>query len=469
MYSCACDPDDGRHNLMAQHRPRGAGGRSVLFNGHIDVVPTGPESLWTKPPFEPWVDDGWLYGRGSGDMKGGLVCVLAALLALRRIGWQPAGLVGFNAVLDEENTGNGTLATVHALTHSMDGIKLDDFDAVIIPEPFGETLMTAQVGVCWLFVELTGRPAHVAYMHQGVNPIEAAIAIMADLKELEAAWNAPEVRHPAFAGVEHPINFNLGRIEGGEWNSSVPCTCTMGLRFGFFPGTPAADARRVVTERIVATATRLNPALTVNVDLARLLRARLRVRPRGAGDAGPRPRARARQRHAAVASRVHGHHRRPSLRADDRHPGHRLRTRGPQHPRHRRGRVAAQHAARRHDVGAVHRRLVRRRIHRRKARMTRDNERIARPPAVPTVQIDNDRVKVTEWRFAPGAETGWHRHVMDYVVVPGTTGTLLLDTPDGAVRSPLVAGVSYTRSIGVEHNVINDNDHAFVFVEIELK
>jgi quercetin dioxygenase-like cupin family protein len=92
-----------------------------------------------------------------------------------------------------------------------------------------------------------------------------------------------------------------------------------------------------------------------------------------------------------------------------------------------------------------------------------------RPSAVPTVQIDNPRVKVTEWRFAPGADTGWHRHGMDYVVVPMTSGTLLLETPDGEVRSTLTAGQSYTRLTGVEHNVVNASGHEFVFVEIELK
>ncbi|MEO9102627.1 MAG: cupin domain-containing protein [Burkholderiaceae bacterium] len=92
-----------------------------------------------------------------------------------------------------------------------------------------------------------------------------------------------------------------------------------------------------------------------------------------------------------------------------------------------------------------------------------------RPQAIPTVQIDSERVKVTEWRFAPNAETGWHRHGMDYVVVPMTTGTLLLETPQGEVRAPLTAGVSYARLTGVEHNVVNANDHEFVFVEIELK
>ena len=92
-----------------------------------------------------------------------------------------------------------------------------------------------------------------------------------------------------------------------------------------------------------------------------------------------------------------------------------------------------------------------------------------RPPAKPTVQIDNERVVVTEWRFPPGAETGWHRHGHDYVVVPLTDGALRLETPDGERESNLKIGQSYTRPAGVEHNVVNANDHEFVFVEIELK
>jgi quercetin dioxygenase-like cupin family protein len=92
-----------------------------------------------------------------------------------------------------------------------------------------------------------------------------------------------------------------------------------------------------------------------------------------------------------------------------------------------------------------------------------------RPAAQPTVQVDNDRVKVTEWRFAAGAETGWHRHGYDYVIVPITTGRLQLF--DGAKDSfaELVAGRSYYRPAGVEHNVINANNHEFAFVEVEFK
>ena len=89
--------------------------------------------------------------------------------------------------------------------------------------------------------------------------------------------------------------------------------------------------------------------------------------------------------------------------------------------------------------------------------------------AVPTVQIDNERALVTEWRFAPGAETGWHMHNMDYIVVPGTSGNLLIESSSGNAVSQLQQGVSYTRSAGVEHNVVNDNDEEFVFVEIELR
>eukprot|EP00095_Tigriopus_kingsejongensis_P004850 snap_masked-scaffold1_size3401120-processed-gene-1.35 protein:Tk04850 transcript:snap_masked-scaffold1_size3401120-processed-gene-1.35-mRNA-1 annotation:"carnitine dehydratase" len=92
-----------------------------------------------------------------------------------------------------------------------------------------------------------------------------------------------------------------------------------------------------------------------------------------------------------------------------------------------------------------------------------------RPQAVPTVQLDNDKVLVTEWRFPPGGETGWHRHGMDYVVVPQTTGQLLIELSDGEMRADLTTGVAYARVEGTEHNVVNDNDFEFVFVEVELK
>lgn len=96
--------------------------------------------------------------------------------------------------------------------------------------------------------------------------------------------------------------------------------------------------------------------------------------------------------------------------------------------------------------------------------------KIAMSKAVPTLLIDNERVRVTEWRFAPGAATGWHRHAMDYVVVPMLDGVLELVGPDDARnRAELKKGVPYFREAGVEHDVINANAFEFAFVEVELK
>ena len=94
----------------------------------------------------------------------------------------------------------------------------------------------------------------------------------------------------------------------------------------------------------------------------------------------------------------------------------------------------------------------------------------ARPRAVPTVFVDNDATRVTEWRFAPGAATGWHRHELDYVVVPMLDGKLELVVGDGSSSiAELRAGVPYFREAGVEHDVVNANDYEYVFVEIEMK
>jgi beta-alanine degradation protein BauB len=92
-----------------------------------------------------------------------------------------------------------------------------------------------------------------------------------------------------------------------------------------------------------------------------------------------------------------------------------------------------------------------------------------RSQAEATLQVSNERVIVTEWRFAPGSETGWHVHGHDYVVVPQTDGQLLLETQTGDRYSQLHAGKSYAGLKGVEHNVVNASDHEVVFIEIELR
>ena len=92
-----------------------------------------------------------------------------------------------------------------------------------------------------------------------------------------------------------------------------------------------------------------------------------------------------------------------------------------------------------------------------------------RPQAPSKRILETDRVIATEGRFSPGAETGWHRHAHDYVVVVLTAGKLMQETANGEIVTDLAAGQSYARNEGVEHNVVNPNPHEFAFVEVELK
>ena len=97
-------------NVVATHRPPETLGRSLILNGHIDVVPVGPTDMWSRSPFDPHLEGDWLYGRGAGDMKAGLAANIFALDALKRLGWQPAATVYLQSVTEEECTGNGALS-----------------------------------------------------------------------------------------------------------------------------------------------------------------------------------------------------------------------------------------------------------------------------------------------------------------------------------------------------------------------
>src|SRR3954463_11274848 len=166
--------------VVGIHRPREESGRSLILQAHVDVVPEGPPSLWTHPPFEPVIEGDWLYGRGGADMKAGHAANLYALDALRRTGFQPAATVYIQSVVEEESTGNGAL-----MTH-LPGYRAD---AVLIPEPEDEKLVRANSGVLWLEVRVEGHPVHVREMQSGANAFDAAYRIIASLRALEANWN----------------------------------------------------------------------------------------------------------------------------------------------------------------------------------------------------------------------------------------------------------------------------------------
>ena len=231
--------------VVGIHRPQHETGRSLILQAHVDVVPTGDPALWTHPPFEPVIEGDWMFGRGSGDMKAGHAANLFALKALRRIGLQPAATVYVQSVVEEESTGNGAL-----MTH-LRGYRAD---AALIPEPEDEKLVRANVGVLWFQIKVQGHAVHVREMGAGANAIDAAWRVVQALRQLETEWNTRKAGRTHFADEHHPINLNIGRIEGGEWASSVPASCTVDCRIAIYPGVSAAEAAREIEQTVAAFA-----------------------------------------------------------------------------------------------------------------------------------------------------------------------------------------------------------------------
>ncbi len=216
----------GRPNVAAVLKSSG-NGRSLVFNGHVDVVPATPEHHWTVDPWGAEVQDGRMYGRGAADMKAGVAAMVYATRALMEAGVTLAGDLVLQTVIEEECTGNGALA---ALARGYGA------DAAIIPEPFGRRLLEAQVGVMWARVTVRGKGAHAERASASVNAVLAAVPLLGAVKELEAEVNGAPGRPPQFDGIEHPLNYNVGILRGGDWASSVPEECVFEVRISCYPG-----------------------------------------------------------------------------------------------------------------------------------------------------------------------------------------------------------------------------------------
>jgi acetylornithine deacetylase len=243
---------EGRYNVAALREASAEGGHSVIFNGHLDVVSPEPVKLWDRDPYDPVERDGWLYGRGAGDMKSGVAAMTYAVHAVEKAGFGFKAPVTIEAVIEEECGGNGALACV-AAGH--------DAAAVLIPEPMGLAILTAQLGVLWFKVSITGVPRHVHEAQAGVNAIEKCIPLIAALRNLEAEMN--QAVHPVYEDIEHPINLNIGVIKGGDWPSTVPAAAEFHCRLSFFPGETFDRTSRRIMDTITR-ATRQDPWLAEN-------------------------------------------------------------------------------------------------------------------------------------------------------------------------------------------------------------
>jgi len=246
---------ENRYNLVSHCPSAGQGGRSALFNGHLDVVSPEPIDRWDHNPFEPEIKGGWLYGRGSGDMKSGIAAMIYAVEAIKKAGFALNAPVTLETVIEEECSGNGALACLYA------GY---DAQAVLIPEPFGPTILTHQVGVLWFKIMVQGVPTHVKEASSGVNAIEKCYALISALRELEVEMNR-EV-HPAYQHIGHPLNLNIGVIHGGDWPSTVPAKAEFHGRLSYFPGKTFEEIKQKIIQ-VIDTASQNDSWLSKNPPL----------------------------------------------------------------------------------------------------------------------------------------------------------------------------------------------------------
>ena len=212
----------GRPDVLGRLNPGGE--PSLLLNGHVDVVPA-EYGQWASDPFTPARADGWLTGRGAGDMKGGFAMGLLAVTALRRAAPRvlDRGELGFLSVIEEECTGNGTLAACRA------GVLAD---AAVLLEPTDLGLLLGGSGILWAEIEITGVAAHAESADRAVNPVRFVPAILRALAGLEDELNKPG-DDPAFDRLPRPYNVNVGTVTAGDWPSSVPARARIGVRAGF--------------------------------------------------------------------------------------------------------------------------------------------------------------------------------------------------------------------------------------------
>lgn len=228
----------------------GGGGRSLILNGHIDVVPAGDEANWRYPPWRATRADGRVYGRGAVDMKGGLCCGIFAALAIRAAGVRLRGRLLLQSVIGEEDGGVGTLAAL---------LRGYTADAAVIMEPTELRVAPAQAGALNFRLTVPGLAAHGCVREEGVSAIEKFMPVYAALMELERARNAG-LRDPLFARYALPYALCVGTLRAGTWASSVAESLTCEGRFGVMVGEDVAAARGLL-EQAVAQAAQADPWL----------------------------------------------------------------------------------------------------------------------------------------------------------------------------------------------------------------
>ena len=241
-----------RLNVVARWRGTG-GGRSLILNGHMDVVPPGDLAKWTRDPWGGEVDGDRLYGRGACDMKSGLASAVFAVQALQSIGVALNGDVMLQSVIGEESGGVGTLATI---------VRGYRADACVIMEPMSLRIAPVQTGALTFRLTVNGRAAHACMRPRGVSAITEFIPIATALEQFNIDRHE-RYRDDLFDDPTNIASLSIGTVRAGDWPSTVPDLLVAEGRFGVFPNESVQEARAAF-EATVREAASMRPWLVDN-------------------------------------------------------------------------------------------------------------------------------------------------------------------------------------------------------------
>ncbi len=227
-------PYEGRPNVVATFKGSG-NGRSLLFNGHIDVIPEGSDENWQHGCWSGDIDNGKIYGRGASDMKSGIAAMTMAVRALKENGIKCKGDIILEYVMDEELTGNGTLACV------MKGYKAD---AGICCETSSMCVQPGSIGRIWFNILVKGKAAGIQRRFEGVNAIDLGYIATKAVSEFEKVRLA-KVSHPLYPDILSSIPCMVGQFESGTYASAFPDAC---LLKGSMATVPGENSDRVKAE-----------------------------------------------------------------------------------------------------------------------------------------------------------------------------------------------------------------------------
>lgn len=234
---------ENRPNIVATLKGTG-GGRSLLLNGHTDVIPVGNGEGWSDDPWSAKIENGRIYGRGSCDMKSGVASHVLAVQYLKELGLTPKGDVMINIVIDEEVSGHGTLDTVIRGYKADGGISGETSDLFVQP---------ACIGRIWFQIDVQGKPAGIQQRYQGVSAIELGNKIVKAVQELEDERVAT-IKHGLYPSAIDSLPCIIGSFQAGNYPSAFPASAVLKGSIGTVPSEDHEGVKQSLVKKIAETA-----------------------------------------------------------------------------------------------------------------------------------------------------------------------------------------------------------------------